>query len=250
MANPTARALIIDAYQTSGIRGLGQAVTDEDTAVGLRYLNYDLIDILRTERLWSPFVREYNFITENNKETYTIGLADPVPTNPQPDIVVNQEIVQVLQAQVQVGSVWNPLRQISPEDYYRMTQNDSITTVPTQFTYNRSGDPFDEIKFSNSTLASYPIRLAVNGEVQNYALDDTIDLPSGYYSALKFGLAEFIADAYGLDSKALSLNTKYASAMRRLKDVVGNPVPKLSLNFGRTRYDITSDVMVNARGGI
>ena len=250
MANPTARALIIDAFQTSGIRGLGQQVTNEDTAVGLRYLNLHLIPQLRLQRLWSPCVSEYTFTTSNSKERYTVGFADPIPANPQPDVVVNQEIIQILQAQANVSSVWVPLRQTSPEDYYRMTRNDSVTIIPSQFMYNRTRDPFDELVFSSPTLSGYEVRLAVNGEVQTYELDDTIDLPSGMYVGLLYGLAELIADAYGLDEKAISLNTKFSNALMRIKDVTGAPVPKLKTHFGRSRYDITSDVTVNSSGGI
>lgn len=250
MVNPTARALIVDAYQTSGIRGLGQAVTDEDTATGLRYLNLHLIPQLRLQKLWSPSVTEYTFATVNNGDTYSAGFADPIPTNPQPDIVVNQEIIQILHAQVNVGDVWIPLRQISPSDHYRMTQNETITNIPSQFMYNRTRNPFDELVFSNPTLAGYKVRLAVSGEVQSYNLDDTIDLPSGMYAGLLYGLAELIADAYGLEQKAMSLNAKFGSALTRLKDVTGAPVPKLKLDYGNSRYDITSDITVNSFGGI
>jgi len=250
MANPTARALITDAFQTSGIRGLGQAVTNEDTAVGLRYLNLHLIPQLRLQRLWSPCVTEYTFTSINSKERYSVGFADPIPTNPQPDIIVNQEIIQILQGQVNVSSVWVPLRQISPEDYYRMTRNDSITNIPSQFMYNRTRDPFDELVFANPTLAGYEVRLAVNGEVKTYALDDTVDLPSGMYVALLYGLAELIADSYGLAEKSMSLNAKFSSALMRIKDVTGSPVPKLKVNTGRNRYDVTSDAVVSSNGGI
>ena len=245
MANPTARALIIDAFQTSGIRGLGQQVTNEDTAVGL-----NLIPLLRLQRLWAPCVTEYTFTTANSIDRYSVGFADPVPTNPQPDVVVNQEIVQILQGQANISNVWVPLRQTSPEDYYRMTRNDTVTIIPSQFMYNRTRNPFDELVFSSPTLAGYEVRLAVNGEVQTYNLDDTIDLPSGMYVGLLYGLAELIADAYGLTEKAMSLNSKFASALMRIKDVTGAPVPKLKLDYGRTRYDITSDVTVNSSGGI
>jgi len=250
MANPTARALIIDAFQVSGIRGLGQQVTNEDTAVGLRYLNLHLIPQLRLQRLWAPCITEYTFTTANDVERYSVGFADPVPSNPQPDVVVNQEIIQILQAQANISSVWVPLRQTSPEDFYRMTRNDSITSIPAQFMYNRTRDPFDELVFSNPTLSGYKVRLAVNGEVQTYELDDTIDLPSGMYVGLLYGLAELIADSYGLTEKAFSLNAKFSSALMRIKDVTGAPVPKLKLPYGRTRYDINSDATVNSSGGI
>ena len=250
MANPTARALIIDAYKTSGIKGRGQRVGDEDTSEGLRLLNFHLIDILRLQKLWSPSVSEYTFPTIANKTTYTVGFSDPIVTNPQPDIIVNQEIVQILQSQVNVGSVWVPLRQISPEDNYRMTINESITNIPSQFMYNRTRNPFDELVFSNPTLAGYNVRLAMSGEVQNYLLDDTIDLPSGYYAALMYGLAELLCDAQGFNEQAATANMKFSGALTRLKDVVGSPVPKLKLDYGNSRYNIQSDVTVNSFGGI
>ena len=168
MEIPKASDLIIDAFQTSGVRGIGQAVTAEDTNIGLRFLNLHLIPQLRLQRLWSPSVTEYNFTTTNNTSSYSIGLANPIITEPQPDIVVNQEIIQILQSQVNVGNVWVPLSQMSPEDFYRMTLNDSITNIPSQFMYNRTRNPFDELVFTNPNLAGYNVRLAVNGEVKAY----------------------------------------------------------------------------------
>jgi hypothetical protein len=248
MEIPKASDLIIDAFQTSGVRGIGQAVTAEDTDIGLRFLNLHLIPQLRLQRLWSPSVTEYNFTTTNNTSSYSIGLANPIITEPQPDIVVNQEIIQILQSQVNVGNVWVPLSQMSPEDFYRMTLNDSITNIPSQFMYNRTRNPFDELVFTNPNLAGYNVRIAVNGEVKAYELDDDVNLPSGMYAGLLYGLSELIAEYYGLTEKARSLNSKFSSALMRIKEVTGAPVPRLNNYFSISRYDINSDSIVN--GGL
>jgi len=248
MEIPKASDLIIDAFQTSGVRGIGQAVTAEDTAIGQRFLNLHLIPQLRLQRLWSPSIAEYNFTTTNNTSSYSIGLANPIIAEPQPDIVVNQEIIQILQSQVNVGNVWVPLSQMSPEDFYRSTLNDSITNIPSQFMYNRTRNPFDELVFTNPNLAGYNVRLAVNGEVKAYELDDKVNLPSGMYAGLLYGLAELIAEYYGLTEKARSLNSKFSSALMRIKEVTGAPVPRLNNYFSRSRYDINSDSIVN--GGL
>lgn len=248
MEIPKASDLIIDAFQTSGVRGIGQAVTAEDTAIGQRFLNLHLIPQLRLQRLWSPSIAEYNFTTTNNTSSYSIGLANPIIAEPQPDIVVNQEIIQILQSQVNVGNVWVPLSQMSPEDFYRSTLNDSITNIPSQFMYNRTRNPFDELVFTNPNLAGYNVRIAVNGEVKAYELDDDVNLPSGMYAGLLYGLSELIAEYYGLTEKARSLNSKFSSALMRIKEVTGAPVPRLNNYFSRSRYDINSDSIVN--GGL
>jgi hypothetical protein len=116
--------------------------------------------------------------------------------------------------------------------------------------YNRTRNPFDELVFANPTLAGYEVRLAVNGEVKTYALDDTVDLPSGMYVALVDGLGALIAKRYGLTEKALQMTNDFSTSLMRIKDVTGAPVPKLKVNTGRNRYDVTSDAVVSSNGGI
>ena len=68
------------------------------------------------------------------------------------------------------------------------------------------------------------------------------------YAGLLYGLSELIAEYYGLTEKARSLNSKFSSALMRIKEVTGAPVPRLNNYFSRSRYDINSDSIVN--GGL
>ena len=244
MANPTARELIIDAYIASGVRSPNQLPNAQETALGLRYLNFDIIDQLRIQKLWSGYTKIYTFNTESNKQYYSIGEADPVPSNPQPDIVVSQDIIQIESAQVNISSVWSNLDVISEQDFYSIEQTTS-STVPTALMYNKTQDPFDTIALIQPSAGIYPIRLACNGIVLNYGLDDEIDLKSGYYSALKSGLSYMLAKVNGLDTW-IDLKQDYADNLNRLKDVNASPTPMLKLQQANSQYNIFSDTIVGS----
>lgn len=249
MAFPTCRELIIDAYQVSGVRGVGEEPSDTDTQMALRLLNYDIIDQLRTDELWPSYVKEYLWQTENGKLEYTIGVPEALPAV-QPDIPIIQQIIRIEYAQVQVGNVWTPMRQISNYDYYRQTQPMGANIVPQQFMYNRTQDPYDRFILSLGASGVYNMRIAVGGIVDNYGLDDKIDLPSGYYSTLKYALAELLCLANGLDETGAKMRMKFTECMNRVKEVNAEPPPKLKLATSQGLWSIGVDRVLYASQGL
>jgi hypothetical protein len=248
MAAPTCKELIIDAYQISGVRAANENPSADDMAMGLRLINNDVIDQLRLDEMWPSYVKTYEFMTDSSKIEYTIGVIDPLIAIP-PDVPVIQELIRIENAQVRVGNVWTPMRQISNSDYYRMTQA-AVSVVPQQFSFNRTRDPYDRFMLSVGTPSGYPIRISCGGVVKNYALDDKVDLPSGYYSTLKFALAELLCIVNALPETQVFMNKKYSECLRRIKEVNAAPPPKLKYNTAGGLYSIGSDCILQANGGI
>lgn len=249
MATPTARYLIIDAYQTSGIRTQGLEPTAKEAATALRYLNYDLIDQLRNDQLWPSHVSSFEFTTQAGVQNYTIGIPQALPAV-QPDCAVNMEIVRIEEAQCQIGNVWTPLRQISNTDFFRMNQAQNLSIIPNQFSFNRTRNPYDTISLGNTAPGGYVVRVCVEGAVVNYELDDLIELPSGYYSVLKFGLAELLCMVFGFTETQSIMRAKYTECLARVEAVNSSPPPKLRTNAGTAIYNIGTNRIIFSQGGI
>lgn len=244
----TCRELIIDAYHMSGVRGTNESVTADDTSFALRILNTDVIDQLRIDSAYPAYVKTYEFQTQNSKWDYTIGV--PQTGYDAPDIVVSQQIVQIEWAQCQIGTVWTPMRQISNSDYYRQTIPQGSNVVPSQFAYNKVSDPYDRFMLSLGASGVYNIRLACNGIVSNYLLDDVINLPSGYYATLKYALAQLIAEGNGLTETADRMGRKYSDCLHRITLVNSTPAPKLKLDGSLGQYSIGVDKILSPSQGI
>ena len=246
---PTARDLIIDAYQISGLRSPTENPTAEDTDIALRLLNWDLIPLLRIDDQYPSFTKVYEFNTASNHPlVYTVGV--PVVGQPAPDWAVSQEIVRIEFAQVKIGQVWQPLRQINATDYYRMSQA-NVSVIPVQFAFNRTHDPYDQFILTYSTPGIYTIRLAVNGTTANYSLDDEISLPSGYYPLLKFGVARLLALANGMDDATAKMTNEFNACMKRITQVTTSIPPKLKVGQVFAQYNLPTDTMVYpVTGGI
>lgn len=249
MSYPLCRELLIDALQTAGVRSSDEPVQDADITLALRYLNNDVIDQLRIHKLWPHFVKDYKFTTSGSIQEYSIGVPLALPA-PQPDCALTQEVAAIEWAQVLIGTVWQPLRQISAQDHYRTVQATTTVVVPIQFSFNRSRDPYARFVLSQPAAGGYQIRIAVMGPVPNYKLDDQIDLPSGYYSCLKYALAALLADLHGLDQVVLRMEKKYGETLDRIKDTNVVEVPKLKLGGGRSMYNPYSDQVLSTTGGL
>jgi hypothetical protein len=248
MAAPLCKELIIDAYQISGVRAPDENPSANDLAIALRLLNNDIIDQLRTDELWPSYIKTYEFQTYAGQSEYSIGVPEPTPIAP-PDIPIIQEIIRIENAQCLVGSVWTPMRQISNSDYYRMSQP-IINVVPTQFSFNRTRDPYDQFLLSVGSSGGYPVRISVGGIVANYALNDPIELPSGYYSTLKYALAELLCLANGLTETKIEMQKKFSECLNRMKSVNAAPPPKLKMDSGTGLWSIGGDTILYSTGGI
>jgi hypothetical protein len=245
---PTTRELITDAYQISGVRGTNEAPTGDDTAFALRLLNTDVIDQLRLDSLMPAYVQTYTFNTVPGQWEYTVGV--PTATGPAPDVAVSQQIIRIEWAQTQIGNVWTPMRQISDSDYYRQTIAQGSQIPPSQFAFNRVGDPYDRFMLNLGPSGVYPIRLACNGIIKNLQLDDEIALPSGYYATFKYALATLLAESSGLTETADRLNAKFSQCKHRVETVNAVPPPMLKTSGGTGLWSVGVDQVLYSNSGI
>ena len=247
MAQPTARMLIVDAYRVSGLRGRLSEPNATETAVGLSILNYDIIDMVRNNRLFNTFVKSYNITLESGKNDYTIGEQEATtivnPTPPIVDISTNQDIVRILNGQVKVGSTWASMEQLASADQYRFNATEGSNIIPGSFVFNRTRDPYDTISFIQPPQGGYEVRFSVNGGVVNYGLDDEIAMPGGYYSYFKYAMAELLCLGAGLDETELKMKRKASECLDRLESVNIEFAPLLK-TYGGGRYDIGSDRII------
>ena len=242
----TARDLITQAFKVSGIRAPSENPSAEDLQLGLQELN-GLVDQWRLDEMWSPGVKTYEFETIGGGLKYTIGVPSTDPLVPAPDWPVVQSILDVHSMQVLIGNVWTPMRELAIGDYYRASQMEGMQVVPTTFAFNRTHDPYDLIMLLNPSAGVWKVRVAINGIVENYTLDQMVDMPSGYFGCMQYGLAMILCVAYGLDSA--NMTSIYTSRLARIKRVNGVQPPLLKLNGQGGIWSIGSDTLVNSSGG-
>ena len=247
MAQPTARMLIVDAYRVSGLRGRTSEPSATETAIGLSILNYDIIDMIRNDRLFNTFVKSYSVTLESGKNDYTIGEQEATtivnPTPPIVDISTNQDIVRILNGQVKIGSTWSNMEQLASADQYRFSSTEGAEVIPGSFVFNRTRDPYDTISFIQPPQGGYEVRFSVNGGVVNYGLDDEIAMPGGYYSYFKYAMAELLCLGAGLDETEMKMRRKANECLDRLESVNIELAPLLK-TYGGGRYDIATDRII------
>lgn len=244
----SARAIMQRAFQISGIIMPTEYPDADDTQFGIDNLN-DLISQWRNEDLWSYANKVYNFNVYAGQISYTIGMADPIITNPQPDFVVDKQIIEINEARIMVGGqTWQPLRQISYDDYHRTTVTPTANRLPYVFAYNRS-EPWGVFSLLNGPDQQYPLQIVCYDYVPYYDLDDIIDLPDGYINAFQLQLAITLLDTYGLPISE-RLQTRADRAVSVIKEKNFKP-GLLSVDVGPMRYNIYSDSFVQiGRGGL
>ena len=187
--------------------------------------------------------------------TVGIGYVQAAPISPPPnlfslqlipDVPVSGDVVRINSLQVQVGELtWSPLRQVSTQDYYMGSQTPHNATIPSAFTYVRSY-PLARISLWNASAQLYPMRMIVAIDINAQTLDEPLNLPNGYASALKWGLASLLAISNGVDNT--QMNAIWKQRLYRLKNLQSTP-PLLATNAGFLRYSILSDGYVGSAPG-
>lgn len=235
---PTARDLIIQAMRIAGIVSTIEVPSAEETSFALSQLN-DMLDQLRLDEDFPEGVQVVYFDVTPPKIKYTVGRADPDPLAVQPDIITPNDVVRIDNMEVLLGGkTWQPLRQVSTQDYFRSTQTPSAGRIPNAFAYNRQF-PYSEILLWAEPSQGYPMRMTIATEIRAASLDQPLDLPSGYSSAIVYGLASNLAGVYGLLESLPRLDETYTSRLARVKRLNGAP-PLLS-TVPRSMYNIYAD---------
>lgn len=233
---PTARQLIIDAYHTVGLRAPSQPVTDDDAVFGLNALNYDVVEVLKTDLNFPPSVAEYTFSIVTGQREYTIGTSGT-------DIVVTLEPTDVVSVQRDEGGIYVPLQEIALRDFYDQANFRTNTAVPSAYTFSRGASGY-KIVLLDPPDSDYDAKVIFTGVVNTYDLDDQVDLPSGYYSLLKYRLMGVLAQGNGLVQDAQMAEARAANLLQAITNSNTRRPPLQSGAKSGGRYDIFSDSLV------
>lgn len=226
----TARDLIVDAHRIGRIIMPNEVPSGEETSFALVQLN-DIISQLRMDSLFPPGKRIVDFTVNTAKIIYTIG-------NTMADIPIDEDVVRIDTMQVLIGEVtWQPLRQISMQDYYSVGQTPSSMMVPSVFALNRK-EPNSEIHLFNYPDRIYQMRLMMPSNIPIMDLDALLDMPEGYAGAIKYALASVLCPIFGIDG---AFARDEWQKRRRMLESLHNRPATLGSEFGNVMYDIRSD---------
>lgn len=144
---------------------------------------------------------------------------------------------------VLVGSQWIPLDQESEKDWFKRSQLDTTTAYAAVFSY-RATSPYGTILFDRTISTSYTYQILYNDAVLEYALDDEISLPPGYYQYLDWALGENFSIIGGLNHAICK--SKADAALYKLK-INNSQALVLDLRRSGGRYDYKSDRIAYGR---
>lgn len=178
----TARTLITRSWYLSGIvaRGL-QSVTGDQITDGLFLLNA-LLDYKSIELALIPYWTYYEFPAVTNQEEYFI-----------PNLFAVESLT------FNIGTVRYATNFASRTKYFGTTRVDNISTLPFNWTFNRSLDG-GSIYLYFKPAAEYPIKIMGKFGLTNVTLDmdmlDTYD--ASYLEYLRYALAQYMCSEYGI----------------------------------------------------
>jgi hypothetical protein len=244
----TCRQVILRAFQFSGIKMPTEQPDGFDTQLALDSLNL-LVGQWRNEELWQYGIQSLEFAVTTGKREYTIGYQGDLPT--APDWPTNYPIIEIREARVKVGGqTWQPLREISIDDFYRTTATPTANRLPYVFAFNRT-EPYGVFHLLNGPDQGYPVQIIIATAMPFYSLDDEIELPAGYLNAFILNLGVVLGDTY-LAGRGTSpeFRDRAQKAIDAIKAVNFKP-ELLTLDVGPLRYNIYSDSYVQiGRGGL
>lgn len=210
--------LVTGALTKIRVARAGDVPSPDDMQLGLDSLN-DLLDLWNVDGRAAYSVNFSDFTLVPNRSPHTIGPSGSKAGPTDPDFVVTQRPVEVQYASVNLGNnVFRPMRVRDDAWYQRQTVPALTQTFPTDLYYsadwtdpNSLGTGYGAIYFWGVPTSAYTVRLWLRVLLAQVALGDTFSLPQGYYRALKWTLAESIAEDFG-QSVSRTLETQAREA--------------------------------------
>lgn len=195
MASVTVRNLVTDSLMEIGVQAGGQSVSAEDADFCVTRLN-QVFDNYNAMKEASYVLRFDIFPFVASQQSYTIG-----PEDAGPDfIVLYARPTRIVAASVVLVSVTPAVKTpITIRDYqwWDALSVDTVTsTFPTDVYYAPDW-PLGVLHFWPVPTVDENVELVTANTFGQVTINDTLDLPSGYHSALMLTLAEDIAGAFG-----------------------------------------------------
>jgi len=227
----TARDLVKGAMKLLGVLRKGESPDADEATDGFTALNQMLAS-------WSNenlicYARTRDSYTLTGASSYTIGSGATINTT---------KPVEIISAYVTTGSVDYPLTFINDEVYDQYVSYKSVTSsIPSYINYS-NGHP-------NGTIRLWPIDtsgtvlhlLSEKAITQFTSLDTTVDLPTGWEKALKYGLALDIAPEYGIGTPPPSVIAGARESKGLIELSVAKARPMTALTPFTRRRNILTD---------
>lgn len=137
-----------------------------------------------------------------------------------------------------IGSSLQPLKYVDPDSWDLSSATVNALGYAAYYTV-RTDFPFLKVEYYPATSGKFKMTSEIT--TGDYLLDDEIELPSGYYAAIQYGLAEVLALHYGIENYPL-IQQKAKEYLARVKKINQKSVQLATT--GRPRgyyYDINSD---------
>jgi len=227
----TARDLITSAMITAGIIGATETPEAQEIADGLNQLN-DMISSWDNDGLYPHTTTKVSGNLTSGQWVYSIGSGGQLNTTTRPIRVRTLAFVD--------GDIKYNLDELSPNDFDSRSRNTTLQARPSVFVY-RNEVPLGEINIYPIPDKSYEFELTYDYVNDEMTLNDIIDLPSGYYGAIEYGLAVILSARYGKQVNPIVLQ-EAQSRKHRLKTLNNRPdLLNYEFSSNRGRYDIYGD---------
>lgn len=202
---PTAQDIVKEALRKIGVVAIDEDMTADQGADGLRALQRFLSSLQNRE------VEFYRDATINITLTTALSYA----VSGVPKAVRNARVVR--------GAIETPMTEMTRQEYDDLPVKTS-TGFPTTFYYDR-----DRLA---GTIYIWPPLAAANGEILRLtvetkvttpaALSDTVDIPEEWEDAVVYGLADRLADDYGVDNPKVTARAERELNLALARDREGS----------------------------
>lgn len=235
----TARDLIQQAAKKAGVIDAIEALESLEASDALQELN-DIIDGWNIDALF-PYVNEEYNVPNPTLEPGKVKIGPATEGSVDVDAARPNRVISVA---INKSGRYYPLEYVSPADAATSNFRNTgayVGGIPIYYTVHTTF-PIAEIEIFPAVDA-FPYIITTQNVVSAKTLNDTIDLPAGYYPALVAELAVVLAGDYGNMEMIPLLQDRAAKTLARLKRL--NNKPRRLSHDGTPRgsgyWDITSD---------
>lgn len=172
----TARDLCRKILEASGKVGLRQSIEGSQLEDTLEYLNMELT-ILNNQDSFKPYDSVFEVTIPSGKDEYTIGSGGDIDL-PRPISISWMKVLR--------STTYEPMTQTTQKDFSKSSTTTLTGTTPYHF-YYESTFPLGVIGFGYTLSESFTYKLGISHEIQQFGLNDEVNLPEGYYPLLLWG---------------------------------------------------------------
>lgn len=207
----TVRDLIKSALRQIGAIDPGENVEASEAADALATLN-QMLEQWSTENLLVPLTVRERFDLVGGQSSYTMGTGGNFNTT-------RPVKIEIAKLETQDGTPYElDMELLTEREWANISDKAQQSTLPTKL-YAMGSSPLETLKlWPVPTVANKIVLYSVKTITVFTTINDSVELPQGYYSALKFNLAVELAPEYGKSPSEVTV-TKAMSTLKNLKRI-------------------------------